>query len=257
MILSWLKRRRRRRLAREPFRGEWLEILTRNVRHYARLTEPERAKLRGDVAILVAEKNWEGCGGLQMNDEIKVTVAALASLLLLGFDDEYFNAVLSILVYPDAFVAPDQIVTEGGLVLEGESSRDGEAWYRGPVILSWADALAAARGQADGHNVVVHEFAHQLDMQNGRAADGIPRLRSREGYERWERVLQAEYDQLVEDCRQHRPTPLDCYGTTDLSELFAVATECFIEQPRRLLHSRPQLYALLQDYFRQHPATRM
>jgi Mlc titration factor MtfA (ptsG expression regulator) len=256
MVLSWLRQRRRERLKSQPFPREWLEVLHRNVFHYERLSQLERAKVRGDLRVLVAEKNWEGCGGLQMSDEIKVTTAAQACLLLLGFDDEYFDWVLSILVYPDTFLAPDQIVIDGSVLLEGQSDRDGEAWYRGPVILSWADVLSAGRRKSDGCNVVLHEFAHQLDMQNGRSPDGIPALGSRVEYERWQQVMQAEFDQLVADCQGHRPTPLDCYGTTDRSELFAVATECFIGQPRELARMRPQLYGILRDYYRQDPASR-
>jgi Mlc titration factor MtfA (ptsG expression regulator) len=256
MAFSWLKQRRRRRLNAQPFPGVWLETLSRNVHHYARLRESEQAKLRDDLRILVTEKNWEGCGGVEMTDEIKVTVAAQASLLLLGFQDEYFDMVLSILVYPDAYVAPEQTVTEGGVVLEGESDREGEAWYRGPVILSWADALAGGRRLSQGSNLVLHEFAHQLDMQNGRFADGTPRLGTRDQYARWQAVMHAEFDRLNDDCRRGLTPLLDCYGTTDLSEFFAVATERFFERPRQMARLLPRLYSILREYYRQDPAAR-
>jgi Mlc titration factor MtfA (ptsG expression regulator) len=256
MVFSWFKKRRRRQLSAQRFPDAWLEILRRNVHHYARLPALEQAKLRRDLRILVAEKNWEGCGGLQMTDEVKVTVAAQASLLLLGFQDQYFDTVLSILVYPDTYVAPEQTVTAGGIVLEGESDRDGEAWYRGPVILSWPDALAGGRHERNGENLVLHEFAHQLDMENGRYADGTPPLNSRNQYDRWQAVMRAEYERLLDECRCGQSTLLDCYGTTNMSELFAVATECFFERPREMSRLLPQLYSLLRDFYRQDPAAR-
>jgi Mlc titration factor MtfA (ptsG expression regulator) len=256
MLFTWLKRRRRRRLLDQPFPEEWLEILSRNVFRYARLDESEQAKLREDLRILVAEKHWEGCGGLTMTDEIKVTIAAQASLLLLGFRDEYFHMAPTVLVYPDAYVAPDRTITKGGVVLVGESHREGEAWYRGPIVLSWADALAGGRCQSGSDNLVLHEFAHQLDMQNGRVVDGTPLLVTREQYHRWQEVMSAEFDRLDRDCRRGRPTLLDCYGATDVGEFFAVATECFFERPREMSDRHPRLYETLQDYYRQDPARR-
>jgi Mlc titration factor MtfA (ptsG expression regulator) len=256
MFFSWLKRRRRRRLLDQPFPEEWLEILSRNVLSYARLTQSEQAKLRDDLRILVAEKHWEGCGGLTMTDEIKVTISAQASLLLLGFQDEYFDMSPTVLVYPDAYVAPGRTITKGGVVLEGEAHREGEAWYRGPIILSWADALAGGRCQSGGDNLVLHEFAHQLDMQNGRIVDGTPPLATREQYRRWQEVMSAEFDRLDRDCRHGRPTLLDCYGATDPGEFFAVASECFFERPREMSRRHPSLYEILRDFYHQDPARR-
>lgn len=255
-MFSWLKRRRRRQLLALAFPDHWAEILNRNVRHYSQLTEAERVKLRDDLRILVAEKSWEGCGGLAVTDEIKVTIAAQAALLTLGFQDEYFDMVLSVLVYPDAYAAPGHTITKGGLVLEGESHREGEAWYRGPVVLSWADALAGGRHQTNGDNLVLHEFAHQLDMQNGRVADGTPPLATREQYDRWRQVMHAEFERLRRDCRRGRPTVLDCYGTTNLGEFFAVGTECFIERPQDMKQEHPDLYDIFRDFYGQDPAAR-
>jgi hypothetical protein len=256
MIASWLKERRRRKLRMRPCPDRWQEILRSNVRADARLSKTEQRKLRADMQVLVAEKNWEGCGGLVITDEVQVTVAAQACLLVLGLDNEYFDQVLSILVYPDAYVAPERSVTHGGLVLEGDSHREGEAWYRGPVILSWADALAGGRQETGGSNVVLHEFAHQLDMQNGHQIDGTPPLANRAEYQRWQQVVGEEFERLEDDCRRGRPTLLDCYGATDLGEFFAVATECFFEQGRRLAIEHAALYAVLRDYYRQDSAAR-
>ncbi len=235
----------------EPFPAAWMDILRHNVYHYQQLSAKQQAKLRDHLRIIVDEKNWEGCAGMTITDEVRVTIAAQASLLVLGFEDEYFDAVQSILVYPTAYVAHGHTVTQGGVVLEGQSNRAGEAWHRGPVILSWDGALAGGRHQSGGSNLVLHEFAHQLDMQNGRVADGIPPLNTREEYQRWETVAAGEYAQLVEDCRHGRRTLLDCYGTTNMAEFFAVATECFFERPREMHRRHPQFYEVLRDYYRQ------
>ncbi|MEX0819730.1 MAG: M90 family metallopeptidase [Pirellulaceae bacterium] len=255
-MFDWLRRRRRRRLLAAPFPDEWTGILRCNVHHYSRLNEPERSKLQDDLRILVAEKNWEGCRGLTIDDEMKVTIAAQASLLLLGFRNKYFRLVQSILVYPDAFVAPNRTHLDSGLVLEGESNNEGEAWYRGPVVLSWPDALAGGRGESDGDNLVIHEFAHQLDMESGAVIDGMPVLGDHLSPDRWQRVMQAEFERLVRDCRRGRKTLLNSYGTTDIGEFFAVATECFFEQPARMHDGHPNLYALLGEFFQQDPAAR-
>lgn len=255
-MFDWLKRRARHRLLAEPFPDDWKGILNRNVKQYSLLAKTEQAKLRDDLRVFIAEKNWEGCSGLTITDEVKVTIAAQASLLLLGFQSKSFNMVESILVYPNAFVAPDHTDIGEGLELVGESSNEGEAWYRGPVVLSWPDALAGGRCESGGRNLVVHEFAHQLDMENGDVSDGTPMLANRTQYDRWQRVMQAEYKRLARDCRRRRSTLLDCYGATDIGEFFAVATECFVQQPPQMRQRHPKLYELLSEFFRQDPADR-
>ena len=256
MFFQWFRDRRRRHILSEPFPDEWLPILRHNVYHYGNLTADEQARLRDTARILVAEKNWEGCRGLTLSDEMKVTIAAEAALLLLGFEDQYFDMVQSILVYPDAYVAHGTEMVAGGLVVEGDSNRGGEAWYRGPVILSWDDTLAGARRRTPGHNLVLHEFAHQLDMQNGRVADGIPPMESVEQYRRWKEVMDTEYERLVFECNHGYRTLLDCYGATNIAEFFAVATECFFELPQRMAARHPDLYDILRKYYRQDPAVR-
>jgi Mlc titration factor MtfA (ptsG expression regulator) len=256
MLFRWFRERRRNRVLKQPFPEEWRAILERNVYHYSQLAPEAQARMRRDVQILVAEKNWEGCRGFIVTDEIKVTIAAQASVLLLGFADQYFDMVQSVLVYPDTYVARDHEVVDGGLVLEGDSHREGEAWYRGPVILSWPDALAGARHQAHGDNLVLHEFAHQLDMQNGQTVDGTPPLESAAQYRRWHEVLTWEYERLISDCENGRPSVLDCYGATSVAEFFAVATERFFERPTILAERHPALYEILRDYYRQDPAAR-
>ena len=254
MLLKWLRRRRRKRIVAKPFPNGWNAILTANVFYDQQLSEQQRVRLRRSTQIFVAEKNWEGCGGLEITDEIKVTIAAQVCLLVLGLGDMYFDHVLSILVYPDSYVARDVAITRAGVVIEGGQARSGEAWWRGPVILSWADALAGGRHQTPGRNLVFHEFAHQLDMLNGRVVDGTPLLETEEQLQRWVKVLQPEYERLVEDCHRGNYGLIDCYGASNVAEFFAVLTEVFFERPRLLSIHHARLYEVLRDYFRLDPA---
>src|SRR6516225_7643883 len=144
MLFSWLKQHRRRRILAAPFPAEWLGYLQANVPMYERLTEREKATLRDDLRIFVAEKHWEGCGGLTITDEMKVTIAAQACLLLLGIDHDSFESVLSILVYPSGFRSPDGWIGPDGVV-HTDTGLLGEAWRHGPVILAWDNVLAGGR----------------------------------------------------------------------------------------------------------------
>ena len=256
MFFGWFKKRRRRKLLVQQFPEEWLAYLNRNVRFYDRLAEHEQAKLRDDLRILVAEKYWEGCKGFVVTDEVKVTIAAQAALLTIGMEEEYFDNVKSILVYPTAYIAEENMVSPGGVVREGGSAREGEAWFRGPVILSWDDVIKGGRDVDDGRNLVLHEFAHKLDMQTGGDVNGTPPLKSRAEYVQWQAILNEEYNRLRHACRQGRFTLLDCYGATDVAEFFAVATECFFEQAEEMNQEYPALYQMLSNYYHQNPALR-
>ncbi len=203
--------------------------------------------------IFVAEKEFEGCGGLKLTDEIRVTVAALASILVLGLDDFYFDNVQTVLIYPEEFLVPDRQPIADDLVVEGESERLGKAHHRGPVILAWAEALDNARRPGFGQNLVFHEFAHQLDMLNG-AFDGTPAIDDAPLRRRWTLVMGREYDRLCRAADLGKKTLLDPYGATDPAEFFAVVTECFFDRPWELERRHAELYAVLRDYFRQDPA---
>ena len=205
--------------------------------------------------MFVAEKNWEGCNGFEITDETKVTIAAQACLLVVGLQNVYFDHVLSILVYPNSYVAQTVETTRGGVVVEGGNARLGEAWWRGPVILSWSDVLSGGRRESSGSNLVFHEFAHQLDMMNGRTVDGTPPLKTREQLRRWVEVMEPEYRRLVEDCRRGHHRLIDCYGATNVAEFFAVLTEVFFERPQSLNMHHRQVYDVLSDYFRLDPAS--
>ncbi len=251
-MFGFFKHRRRERLRSAPFPQGWLEIIERNVRLFRQLPEADRLELQGLVQIFLAEKHFEGCGGLEMTDAIKVTIAASACLLLLHRETDIYPRLITILVYPSAYVAKTKNPI-GVLALEGESINLGESWSSGVVILSWDDVLAGASDIRDGQNVVLHEFAHQLDREDG-WVDGAPPLERRSQYVTWARVLGAEYERLQRASRLGRSTVLDQYGTKDPAEFFAVATECFFEKPHVLRKRHPELYEELRSFYRQDPA---
>jgi hypothetical protein len=254
MLLSWLRDRRRRKLLVRPFPSEWLPYLEANVSTYATLTGAEQAKLRDVARIFIAEKTWEGCGGLAITDEIRITIAAQACVLALGHDGFYFENVRTILVYPHGYVAPEETANEAGIVDSSGSARLGEAHYRGPVVLSWSDALAGGKTHRDGKNLVYHEFAHQLDMLDG-LADGTPPMPDGQRA-RWRDVMAMEYHRLIRDSEHRKATLLEEYGTTNEAEFFAVATECFFERAVPMQRRHPKLYEVLRDFYRQDPASR-
>jgi hypothetical protein len=254
VLFSWLTRRRRAKLLATPFPAEWLGYLERNVPLYARLSERERAKLRDDLRVLVAEKHWEGCGGLVMTDEVKVTIAAHAALLLLGIRHDYFARVMSILVYPTGFRSPEGWTRPDGVV-DLTVGALGQAWYDGPIVLAWDEVVAGAVDPTDGRNVVLHEFAHQLDYLDG-LADGTPPLRHKGDYRKWQEVMTREFERLKAESESSTPKVLDSYGATNHAEFFAVATEAFFEKSREMYTRHPELYAVLSEYYGQDPATR-
>jgi Mlc titration factor MtfA (ptsG expression regulator) len=254
-MISWLRNQRRRRWLSQRFPQEWVRHLTRNVHQYTNLSSDEQSRLRDDLRIFINEKYWEAVGGLELTDEIKVTIAAQACLLTLNLEEhDYFSRVRTILVYPQPFMTPHKRHGPGGVVSEG-GINSGEAWFRGPVILSWADVLAGGRGVANGHNLVLHEFAHALDMLDG-LINGTPVLNTGAQYARWHRVMTEEYQRLIARAQRGEPTLLNNYGASNVGEFFAVATECFFERGGWMRQLHPQLYDELKGYYRQDPASR-
>ncbi len=238
----------------EPFPGDWLEIIERNVLYYHCLSPEEQRKLLGFVRVFVAEKRFEGCGGLEITDEIRLTIAAQACILLLNLDADFYPKLRSILVYPDAFVAPAVSRHPEGTVSEGPQARLGESWSQGNVVLSWEDVLHGAMNLGDGRNVVIHEFAHQLDSETG-VCNGAPLMPRPSMYEDWSRVFVKEYQTLVDSVEHGRMTVIDKYGATSPAEFFAVVTECFFVNPLELESFHPELYEQLKIYFAQDPAS--
>jgi Mlc titration factor MtfA (ptsG expression regulator) len=245
----WFGLFQRKKLLARPFPEDWEAILLRNVAHFRLLSQDEQVRLRSIVQVLTAEKRWEGCGGLQITDEMKVTIAAQAGLMLLGIEHDYFGRVSSILVYPSAFIIP-----RGDWMDEPDPkyAAMGQAVYRGPVILAWDAVLAEGRDPAGGVNLVIHEFAHQLDFLDG-SHNGTPDLPGRELAERWHEVMTSEYEQLQWDVRKGRDTFLGDYAAQNETEFFAVASERFFTLPEQLRQYHPALYDVLAEYYRVDP----
>jgi Mlc titration factor MtfA (ptsG expression regulator) len=252
-VFDFLLRRRRERLRSAPFPAGWLAIIESNVPFYGSLPEVDRRELQDHVQVFVAEKNYEGCGGLELTDEIKVTIAAHACRLLLHRESDVFPRLITVLVYPSAYVVRSVEPIAGGGVLEGEQVRLGEAWKGGVAVVSWYEIGAMAKGLTYGRNLVLHEFAHILDMEDG-ASDGTPILPSREQYASWVAVMEGEYERLRRDSALNRYSVLDYYGAKNPAEFFAVATEAFFEKPTVLAKRHPELYAELRAFYGQDPA---
>jgi Mlc titration factor MtfA (ptsG expression regulator) len=249
----WRAARRRRRIAARPFPSVWRAILRRRVPMFRRLPPDLQQRVRERVQVFLAEKAFIGCGGQVITDEVRVTVAAQAVLLRLHHEGELFPGLRQVLVYPGPFIVGRVDTVAGGVQQEQRRVLAGESWSQGQVVLSWPDCLEGAEVPDDGRNVVIHEFAHQLDQENG-AANGAPPLPSRERYARWSAVMQAEYEALRRRLAAGEPGLIDPYGATEPAEFFAVASEVFFERPAELAAQHPALYAELSRYYRVHPA---
>jgi MtfA peptidase len=257
-MFDWFAKQRRRKLLEAPFPADWESMIRGNMAHYSLLDDDERQRLRGLVQVFIAEKSWEGCGGLDLTDEIRATISAQACLLILNILHNYYENVETIIIYPSEVVLPERPIGFFETVLEPlepEVPISGQAFQQGPVILTWDMVLQGGRQNGAGHNVVYHEFAHKLDMQDG-TADGTPRLRDRAEYRDWVKTCSREYLRLLKDVEKGKRTFLDEYGATDEAEFFAVATEQFFDQPLQLLKSAPELYRVLKDFYGQDPAKR-
>jgi Mlc titration factor MtfA (ptsG expression regulator) len=252
--LGFFSGRRRERLLAQPLSEEQRAMIERQLPAWRFLGEDQRRRLEGLVQVFLDEVDFEGCGGLEMTEEIRVVIAARACLLVLGSERvDPFPKMTVVLVYPSSYSTQQVRQSAGGLVHEGRSHRLGESHSRGQVVLSWDDVEAGARDPHDGHDVVLHEFAHQLDQETPSA--GSPRLRRAADYAAWARVLGGRYADLVEKVAEHRRTFLDDYGATNPAEFFAVATEAFFEKSRPFRRKLPKLYEQLQGFYGLDPAS--
>jgi hypothetical protein len=246
---------RRKELSQEPFPAAWSQIIDKNVSCCRCLHPEERARLEGLIKVFIAEKHFEGCGGIRVTDEIKVTVAAQACLLLLNLRHDYYERLVSVLMYPESFTFEQEERGEAGLVTLTDQPVVGLSSSTGAVVLSWPDTREGARSPDDGRNVVFHEFAHQLDQLND-AMDGAPVLDSTALYREWAQVLGAEYQRLQGEVALGLPSVISAYGATKPAEFFAVVTELFFEKPAELQQQHPALYEEFRQYYRQDPAAR-
>jgi MtfA peptidase len=242
---GWWRRWRHARVLRQPFPAAWRNILRRRMPAYTKLPPPLQAQLRRLIQIFVAEKPFIGCAGLVVTDEMRVLVAAQASLLQLNRAAGGYPKLREVLLYPGAFAVERPEHDGLGLVHSGlRRTLAGESWERGQVVLSWADVVAGAADPHDGANVAIHEFAHQLDQESG-AANGAPFLGRRERYAAWAATWNAAYARLTSGAG----SPIDAYGAQSPAEFFACASEAFFETPALLAAAEPALYQALAAYY--------
>jgi len=253
-VFDFLRRRRHARIAKQPFPEAYSEYLRARVPYAARLDGAALEKLHDLILVFLEEKSFDGAGGLELTDEMRVVVAAQACILLLGWDEpEVYPDLARVVVYPSAYKATRKAMN-GAVLQESDEVRLGESWDRGVVVLAWSAVTSGAADVKDGHNVVFHELAHQLDQQFG-DADGAPELHDGMSYREWSTTLGSEFANLEAKAEDGRPTLLDHYGATNPAEFFAVATETFFEKPQQMKTRKPELYAQLAAFYRQDPAT--
>ncbi len=251
MLFSWLRARRRRKLLAEPFPPRWVAFLERNVRHYTRLPSPEQVCLCNTTRVLVAEKRWLGRGGLFVTEEMRVTIAAQAALLLLGSDRDFYPRVREVVVFPTEFrtpVAGDDWEDD----FLSDTASAGQAVDRGPVLLAWDTVLAEAREPDAGYNLVVHEFAHQLDFRDGITAN-TPDLGDRPLETRWRYVMTVAFEDHRRAVKSGADTFFTPHAADDEMEFFADATEAFYCRPADLKGLHAEMYDLLSAYYRVDP----
>ena len=235
-----------------PFPAEWVAILERNISVYGNLPDELRRQLRGLIKQFLHQKHFSGAGGLEITDEIRLTIAAEACMLLLNRPTGVYPSLRYIIVYPAAFVVERPHAMAGGVVGNSRVGVLGESWSNGKVILAWDDVLRGSANFVDGHNVVLHEFAHQLDSEDG-SADGAPILAGCNCMRTWAATLSGEFEELQRDAWEGRRSLMDHYGATNPVEFFAVATETFFEKPRQMAEHHAELFDVLRTYYRVDP----
>lgn len=258
MLLNWLHRLKRQyvlRRARIPER-QWKDCLAQ-LPLLSGLSRSELHRLRELSSLFLYEKTINGARGFAVTDEMRHLIAVQASLLILNLDLDYYTGWREIIVYPDSFIVHHEEVDEIGLVHKNRRALGGESWSHGPVIISWADALpnSGQHKHRQGGNVILHEFAHKLDMLNGEA-NGMPPLHRDMDRERWTRSFFHAYEQLAHQLEYEHQTMIDPYAAESPAEFFAVLTEHFFEAPERVQRSFPDVYVELGQFYRQDPLAR-
>jgi len=251
---------KRKKLLATPFPPDWRRLVEASCPFFHRLVVGDQRELEGYVQIFLAEKQFEGCGGFNVTDEVRLCVAAHACLLLLHRPTDFYPRLRSVLVYPNMYFVPSVRHIGSGILEETQQQRAGESWAEGAVVLAWDVMRDHISNPEHGHNLVWHEFAHQLDFEDG-AADGVPVLGRGESfpvrrlrYTGWARVMRSEFEQLRAQLQRGENTILRDYAATNAAEFFAVATECFFGRPQPLRQQHPALYEEMKWYYQQDPA---
>lgn len=249
-MFDFFRNRRRRKLLSSPLSEKWRQITVKNLAVYRLLNVVQQKRMEDAAQIIIAERPFVGCKGQTITDEVKVTIAAQAALLLLGEEGYYFERVPSIIVYPQAYSHRHSLGSSH--TVEEEVALLGESWQRGSIVLSWPAVLAGGRDPSDGQNLVLHEFAHHLDGLDGEMG-GLPPLPTHGGGETWARVFGREFERHCNDVAAGRDTLLDPYGATNKAEMFAVATECFFEQPIAMRERHAELFEQFRAFYKVDP----
>lgn len=251
---------KRKKLLSAPFPAEWRQFINASCPFFNRLPVADQKELEGFVKIFLAEKQFEGCGGFIITDEVRLCIATHACLLLLHRPTDFYPRLRSILVYPNVYFVPCVRHIGSGILEEMQQQRAGESWAEGAVVLAWDVVCDHISAPEYGHNLVWHEFAHQLDFEDG-AADGVPVLGRGESFPTrrrrhidWARVMRSEFKRLKSQLQRGENTILRDYAATNAAEFFAVATECFFGRPQPLRQLHPELYAEMKWYYQQDPA---
>lgn len=252
--MPFLRQLKRFLAGRRAFSSEMEKLLQQKVLVYRKLNSRQKNLLQERLKVFMDEKIFEGCGGLTLTDEMQVVISAYACVLILEESSDYYPGLQSILVYPDDYVAPVYEENPGGVITEGNERRQGESWDTGSVVLSWADILNTTQFQKNNQNLVVHEFAHQLDLQYGLSGGISMRGEVLNKGDEWTEELAKTYRELIKNAGFGRKDGvLDLYGATNPAECFAVVMEAFIESPRDLEARYPGLYRMLTEFFRINP----
>ena len=250
-MFGWLRRAQ----APEIDPALW-QATVANLPFLAGLTVDAEKRLKSLTEQFLAEKEFSAAGGLTLSDEICVSIAVQGCLPVLELGLSAYRGWVGIVVYPDEFVVPRRIEDEDGIVHEFDDVLSGEAWEGGPLVISWHDVQLAGQADSAGYNVVIHEFAHKLDMLNGEA-DGIPALHSGLDEDGWIAIFDAAFEDFCRRVDADEETVIDPYASQDHSEFFAVISEVFFLTPQVVASEYPVLYDLLRRYYRQDPLQRL
>lgn len=242
----------RKKITMKPFNKHWRKIIHKRIPAFKKMPTDVQLQLKNHIQVFLAEKEFIGCNGVVIDDEVRVTVAAQACLLLLNRKTNYYAKLHSILIYPREFIKEQTNRSANGVEYKQRIALKGESWGFGKVVLSWEDIIFGAEQPCDGQNVVIHEFAHQLDQENGRA-NGAPILTATQNYATWSSTFEKEFKQLQHQANTHKPSLFDYYGATNPAEFFAVTSEVFFEQPLRFKHEHGALYQQLSRFYHVDP----
>jgi Mlc titration factor MtfA (ptsG expression regulator) len=258
LFIAWLlgepywRDYKRKKTAKLPFKKEWRKIIQHRMPYFKKMPAHLQLQLKQHIQVFLSEKKFIGFNGITITDDIRITIAAQACLLLLNRKTDYYPKLKTILVYPRAFVKNQQVTNADGVQFMHSTALAGESWGFGKIVLSWQDTLEGAYLPADGHNVVIHEFAHQLDQEDG-YSNGAPILSNGQSYDCWADVFSDQFQKLQRQVKNRENTIFDYYGATNPAEFFAVASEVFFEKSEALKHQHPKLYQQMSMYYRIDP----